>query len=483
MKLNKTIYPEYKEYEERIIQFGEGNFLRAFADWIIDKMNKELNYDSSVLVIQPRDNDTVYRLNNQDGLYTVLLSGIQNGKKKREKEIINCISRGLSTYKEYDEYLKSSENPNLRFMISNTTEAGIVYDEKDKLEDRPQESFPGKLTAFLYNRYKHFNGDPEKGLLFLPCELIERNGDELRRIILKISEDWELGNGFIDWIKSSNVFYNTLVDRIVSGYPSENIDEIQKRLGYIDDFIVEGEIFHLWVIEGPKEIQKEFPANKLNLNVLFVDDLTPYRERKVRILNGAHTSIVPVAYLHGLETVKQAVEDDIVGRYLREIIFDEIIPTLNLDKEELIAFANSVIDRFENPFMEHYLMDISLNSMSKFKTRVLPSLIEYSIREKKLPNKLVFSLAAMIYFYKGKRNDEKINIQDDPKILSIFEELWDNYSSGKTKIDKIVKTILGLEDLWEQDLNEIEGLTEKTSKYLKELVEEGIEESIIKVLK
>jgi len=482
LKLNKSIYDRYEEYPERIIQFGEGNFLRAFADWIIDKMNKETNFDSGVLVVQPRNKDKVYELNKQDGLYTLLLNGVENGKLIEEKEIINCINRGLNTYKEYDLYLKAAENPNIRFMISNTTEAGIAYNEDDKLDDRPPQSFPGKLTAFLYHRYKAFEGDPSKGLLLLPCELIDKNGDTLKEIVLKLAEKWNLEEGFIDWINDSNIFYNTLVDRIVPGYPKENTEEIEEELGYKDKFLVQGEVFHLWVIEGPKDIRKEFPVERLGLNVVFTDDLAPYRERKVRILNGAHTSMVPVAYLYGLNTVKESVEDNIVGQYIRSVIFDEIIPTLDLADDELAEFADAVIDRFKNPFIKHYLMDISLNSMSKFKTRVLPSLIEYVNRKDRLPQKLVFSLASLIYFYKGDRNGEKIELLDNPEYLQKLEELWGSYDETDQYMEYIVEEVLGLEELWETNLNGIKNLKDEVSRYLIDIQKNGLQNAIREIL-
>lgn len=483
MLLNKSIYKEYKQYPERIIQFGDGNFLRAFVDWIVDKMNKELDFNSGVLVVGPRNNDKVYRLNEQDGLYTLLLNGIEKGELKQETEVINCITRSFNTYKDYDEYLRAAENPDMRFMISNTTEAGIVYDENDKLDDRPQNSFPGKLTAFLYHRYKAFDGDLSKGLLHIPCELIDKNGEKLREIIIKLAYKWELEDGFIDWINKANIFYNTLVDRIVPGYPKEKAAEIEKELGYEDNYLVEGEYFHLWVIEGPKEIiKKEFPADTIGLNVLFVDDLTPYRTRKVRILNGAHTTMVPVSYLYGIDTVKESVEDETIGKFIKSAIFDEIIPTLDLPEAELASFAEAVLDRFRNPFIKHYLMSISLNSMSKFETRVLPSILEYKNRKNTLPTKLVFSLASLIYFYKGDRNGDKINLSDNPEILETYKELWSNFDGSDEYIRHIVETILGMKDLWNMDLNEIDGLTEKVAGYLASIVRSDIKKSIEEVM-
>jgi len=477
VKLNKNLYSEYKEYPIRVVQFGQGNFLRAFVDWIIDKMNKEAGFNSSVLVIQPRDKDEVYRLNEQDGLYTVILSGIENGQAKEEKVIINSIANGLNTYKEFDLYLKFAENPDIRFIVSNTTEAGIVYRKDDSIYDRPPESFPGKLTTFLYHRYKTFGGDPTKGLLVLPCELIENNGQTLKEIVLMLSKQWELGEGFESWIVNDNIFYNTLVDRIVPGYPKK-AKEIQKQLGYEDEFLVQGEAFYLWVIEGPGKIKDEFPAEKLGLNILFVDDLTLYRDRKVRILNGAHTSMVPVAYLYGLNTVREAIEDKTVGNFIKDLIYEEIIPSLDLKKEELIEFADSTIERFKNPYIEHKLLSISLNSMSKYKTRVLPSILEYRKRKGKLPRRLVFSLAALIFFYRGNRGDEGIDLSDEPNILELYNKLWTKYEESQENLGDIVEKILGLESLWEMNLNEVEGLAEQVLFYLKDIVEKGLKNSL-----
>lgn len=483
MRLNKSIYKEYKEYPERILQFGDGNFLRAFVDWIIHRMNEEVDFNSGVLVVGPRKNDRVYKLNQQDGLYTLLLKGIQKGKLIDEKHIINCITRGMHTYRDYDEYLKAAENPELRFVISNTTEAGIAYDEKDRLEDKPQNSFPGKLAAFLYHRYKHFKGDRSKGLIFLPCELIDKNGEELKKIIIKLAEDWNLEEDFIQWLEEANLFYNTLVDRIVPGYPKERAEEIQKELGYEDEFLVEGEHFHLWVIEGPQGIREEFPADQVEgLNVVFVDDLTPYRTRKVRILNGTHTSMVPVAYLYGLKTVKEAVDDELVGEFIRSAIFDEIIPAMDYSREESEEFANHVLDRFRNPFIKHYLMSIALNSMSKFETRVLPSILDYIEREGKLPEKLLFSLAALISFYKGERDGEKIELADNPEYLELYSKLWDGYDGSEEYLEHIVESVLGLKELWKQDLNEIEGLKDMVTKYLILIEDKGMEGALKEIV-
>lgn len=467
-----------KDYTEKVLQFGEGNFIRSFVDWIIDEMNKTDNFNGSVVVIQPRNNERMKMLNEQNGLFTLYLNGIKNGEAISEHSIISSISRGINTYSDYDEFLKVAENPELRFITSNTTEAGIVYEEKDRIEDRPQNSFPGKLTSFLHHRYQIFNGNMKRGFIFLPCELIDKNGEKLKEIILKLAKLWNLDEGFIKWINEANTFCNTLVDRIVPGYPKDKIEEITKELGYEDKLLVEGEQFHLWVIEGPKWVKEEFPADKAGLNVLFVDDLTPYRTRKVRILNGAHTSMVPVSYLYGKDTVREAVEDTVLGKFIQDTIYDEIIPTLELSKKELQDFAQAVLDRFKNPFIKHYLMSISLNSISKFKTRVLPSILQYQKINNKLPNRLVFSLAALIAFYKGDRDGVVIDLKDEEDILTLFQNLWASYDGSRQSLERIVEKVLGYEKNWEINLNKIDGLCQQVTDYLQVILEKGMQEAV-----
>lgn len=472
MQLNRSIYKEYKTYKERIIQFGEGNFLRAFVDWIIDEMNEKVGFNSSVAVVQPLENGRAEELNQQDCLYTLYLNGIKNNKPISEHKIINSISRGINPYKNYEEYIKLAENPDLRFIISNTTEAGISYSEGDTL-NKIQKSYPAKLTALLYHRFKAFNGSLDKGLIIIPCELIDNNGVNLKKFILQYSNEWNLENDFCNWIDQANTFCNTLVDRIVPGYPKDKIDEITKELGYTDMNLVEGEQFHLWVIEGPDWIKNEFPADKANLNVIFTDNQKPYRTRKVRILNGAHTVMTPVAYLYGIETVKEAIENDIIGKFVRQTIFDEIIPTLDLPSEELIKFANDVIDRFRNPYIKHFLMSISLNSMSKYETRVLPSLLKYVEQNKSLPKHLVFSLASMIVFYRG-----DIDVKDSGDIIALYKNAWGLFDGTKESICNVVKNILGYKDNWKMDLNEINGLSELTTEYVYSIITDGIKNAI-----
>ncbi|MBU3075778.1 tagaturonate reductase [Clostridium estertheticum] len=482
MNLNKETYKEYKQYPERVLQFGEGNFLRAFVDWQIDKMNKEAGFNGSVVVVQPIENGLVDKLNDQDGLYTLYLQGMNDGKAIAEHSVINSISRGINPYTQHDEYMKVAENKDLRFVFSNTTEAGIAYDEKDKLEDIPQKSFPGKLTALLYNRFKFFNGQKDKGLIMIPCELIDRNGDKLKEIILKYAKLWNLEGEFALWINEANTFCSTLVDRIVPGYPRDTIKEITEELGYVDNLVVVGEHFHLFIIEGPKWIENEFPASKAGLNVMFVEAMAPYRTRKVRILNGSHTSLVPVSYLYGLNTVAESVDHEVIGKFIRDTIYEEIIPTLDLPKEELSYYAKVVLERFMNPFVKHYLMSISLNSMSKYETRDLPSLLQFVKVKNELPKRLVFSLAALMEFYKGKRGEEIIKLSDDVDVLELYKTQWDKCDGSEVALRKLVTTILAYKKVWKMDLNEVKGLTEAVTHNLLNIEKIGIKEAIKEVL-
>ena len=482
MKLSKELYKEFKTYPEKVIQFGEGNFLRGFVDWQIDKMNEEANFNGSVVVVQPQEGGLIDMLNEQDGLYTLYLQGVQNGEAVKTHNIINSVSRGINPYRDYNEYLKLGENPEIRFIVSNTTEAGIAFDENDKLNEGCQKSYPGKLTALLYHRFVTFNGDSNKGFIIIPCELIDRNGEKLKEIVLKYAEIWNLGEDFVNWINKDNTFCCSLVDRIVPGYPRDTIDEVRAELGYDDNLVDVGEIFHLWVIEGPQSIKNELPIEKAGLNVKVVDDMTPYRTRKVRILNGPHTAMVPVAYLYGLETVGESVDHEVIGKYVHDVIYDEIIETLDFPHEELVEFADAIIERFQNPYVKHYLMSIALNSMSKYKTRDLPSLTEYLKRKGELPKKLVFSLAALIEFYKGKRGNENIELSDDEDILELYNTLWSNFDGTKEGLNKIVISVLAYEKNWGMNLNDIPNLTQEVTKYLESIESLGIKESIKIVL-
>jgi tagaturonate reductase len=459
---------------ERIIQFGEGNFLRAFIDWMMHEMNEKAGFNSSVVVVQPIDKGMVEVLNEQEGLYTLVAKGLKNGQPVKDVQLIKSISRGINPYTQFDEYLKLAENPEMRFIVSNTTEAGIAFNAEDKADMTPPKSYPGKLTSLLYHRYKTFNGDNSKGFIILPCELIDRNGDKLKKCILDYCDLWTLEDGFRTWLTSACIFTNTLVDRIVPGYNAETAKEVCEANGYDDKLVVEGEQFHLWVIEGPQAIKKELPFDKTGLNVLVVDDVTPYRTRKVRILNGPHTVMTPVAYLSGVEFVREAVEHPVIGKFINQAMYDEIVPALNMPKEELVNFANDIVDRFRNPFVKHALMSISLNSVSKYKARVLDTVKEYLDKKGQLPQKLVIALAALIVFYRGEIDGKTIAVQDEAFILTFFADVWGKYNAKAIDAAGIAKAVLANKEFWGEDLNEIKGLTDATANYLAQILDKGM---------
>lgn len=412
---------------ERVLQFGEGNFLRGFVDWMFDRLNKENNGDFGVVVVQPINvGPVVGFLNEQDGLYDLYLRGLTDGKKVEENRVVECITRGINPYTETDKFFECALNPELRYIVSNTTEAGIEYKSGQSGDDFENNTFPGRLAMFMKKRFDA--GLP--GFVLLPCELIDKNGDALKECVLKYADDFGYGEDFKKWIENENIFASTLVDRIVTGYPRDTAAEMEKQYGHLDNVIDTAEIFHLWVIECDKSVAEELPFTDIGLNVIWTDDVTPYKKRKVRILNGAHTMSVLAARLAGLETVGEMMNDEDFIKYINVGLFDEIIPTLDLPKEELVNFANDVIERFKNPFIKHYLLSIALNSVSKYKVRVLPSLLEYRNKFGSLPKVLTFGLAALIVFYKGTEANDDAEVMEFMKNASVEEilankSLWD----------------------------------------------------------
>jgi tagaturonate reductase len=490
MDLNVQKYPE--NIPERVIQFGEGNFLRAFADWMIHSLNKQNLFNGRVVVVQPINEGLSHMINEQDGLYTLLLRGLRDGKPVEEKEIINSISRCLNPYTQWDTYLKCAEDPLIEYVISNTTEAGITFDKEDKFENEPPISYPGKLTSYLYHRFQHFKADASKGMVILPCELIDRNGDNLKKAVLQYVELWNLPREFADWLVNNNHFLNTLVDRVVTGYPRDEITQITNSLGYQDSLVNTGELFHLWVIEGPKELSERLPFHKIGLNVVWTEDMTPHRTRKVRVLNGAHTASVPAAFLYGLETVGEMMDHEVMGKYVRQIIQDEIVPSIDLDKNMLVDFAQAVVERFQNPYIKHYLLSILLNSSSKFKARVLPSILEYYTLNGTLPKKLVFSLAALIAVYKdGKivgtamqaiRDQGEFIMKDDVWALEFFAAVWLNFDGSQQAANTVAEHVLKNTKLWAVDLSQTTGFVDCLGEYLYKITTNGIQKTVIELV-
>lgn len=417
--------------KEKFIQFGEGGFLRGFADWMLQIVNEKTDFDAGVAVVQPIKEGMCDTLTVQGCVYTHICRGAEGVNVRK----ISVISRCVKPYDSFGEYLALADNPNFRFVISNTTEAGICFDSRDSFDDRPAASFPGKLTQLLYRRFKNGLG----GFVFLPCELIDKNGAALREAVLKYAAHWQLGQAFTDWITRENIFCNTLVDRINTGCPRGESFE----LGYTDNMINTSEYFHLWVIEGYDRLFDEIPFDECGLNVILTDRLEAYRTRKVRILNGAHTSFVPYALLEGFETVKECVDDEKMNAFIRRCVYNEIIPTLDLPADELKSYADDVLRRFSNPYIKHYLSSIALNSVSKFKVRVLPSITAYIARFGKMPSALIFSFAKLIDFYRTDKTSDSPEVTEFMKTASVGD-------------------ILANTALWGEDLSY---LTEEVEKY------------------
>ena len=425
---------------ERIIQFGEGGFLRAFVDWIVQLTDEKTDFDASAVVVQPIEKGMCDMLEKQNCVYTLIMRGLKDGVPTVDKKVIDCISRTVQPYRDFDEYLKLAENSDFKFVVSNTTESGIAFNDSDRPDNAPNITFPAKVTMLLKKRFDL----GLNGFIFLPCELIEKNGQTLKKYVLEYAKLWNLGTDFEKWVEGENIFCNTLVDRIVTGYPrDEKID-----LGYEDNMLDTSEIFHLWVIEAKDDEQKilknEFPFEKAGLNIIVTDNLDRYRTRKVRILNGAHTSMIPYALLSKIETVGECMKDEKMSRFVKECVFDEIIPTLDLPTDELIDYANNVFERFSNPYIKHMCSSISLNSVSKFKVRVLPSILEYIKRKGEMPKRLLFSFARLIEFYKTDMPN------DDKDVMNFMKE-------------SDAKTILSNEKLWGEDLSY---LAPEIEKYL-----------------
>lgn len=456
---------------ERVIQFGEGNFLRAFVDWIISQINERTDFNGSVVVVQPIEKGLVDMLNSQDGLYHVNLQGMEKGQTVNSYRLIDVVSRAINPYRDFDDYEKLAELPDVRFVVSNTTEAGIAFDASCRLSDRPASSYPGKLTQLLYHRFRYFNGDPHKGLIIMPCELIFQNGHVLKKTIEQYIDLWNLGDEFRTWFETACRVYATLVDRIVPGFPKKEIDEIQRKLQYQDRMVVQGEAFHLWVIEAPEELEQEFPAGKAGLNVLFVPSEAPYHARKVTLLNGPHTVLAPVAFLSGIDIVRDACQHPVVGAYVRRVMFDELMETLDLPKPELMQFAEDVLERFNNPFVDHQVTSIMLNSFSKFATRDLPGLKVYLQRKGRLPEGIVMGLAAILTYYKGgvRADGVAYSPNDLPKIISFMQELW---ATGD--IRKLAEKVLAADWIWHENLNEIPQLTDRLVYYLQAIRQDGM---------
>ena len=471
-----------KERPIKVLQFGEGNFLRGFVDYMIDIANEKGEFDGDIVLVKPIEFGTLDRFRAQECQYTVSLRGIVDGEPTVLNRIVTSVADVVAAHEEYERYSSYAKLDTLRYIVSNTTEAGIVYDESDKLEMNPPKSFPAKLAKFLYERYQYFNGAMDKGLVMLPVELIDDNGIHLKECVLKQADNWNLEDSFKKWVNEACIFTSTLVDRIITGYPREEDKKLWEEWGYRDELIVTGEPFALWVIESEKDIRGEFPLDKAGLPVIFTDNQKPYKQRKVRILNGAHTSFVLASYLAGNDTVLESMKDELIYKFMRSTIFDEVIPTLSLPEKDLVDFAEAVTTRFNNPYVKHALLSISLNSVSKWRARCMPSFLGYIDKTGTLPKHLTFSLAALMAFYQGTeirdkalighRNGEEYNIMDDDAVLKYF-------AANSTKPSKeFAHGFLSNTAFFGQNLTQIEGLEDTVAAYLDEIANKGMRKTM-----
>jgi len=477
---------------ERIIQFGEGNFLRAFVDWIVWQMDRRTDFDASVVIVQPIAHGMTEQLEAQNCLYHVNLQGLVDGQPVNSLELIDSVSRTVNPYADHTAFLALAEQPDIRFVVSNTTEAGIAFDPTCRLSDAPPASYPAKLTQLLYHRFRAFGGDAQRGLIILPCELIFQNGHHLADCIRSYIDLWqdEMGTDsepFRQWFEQACYVCTTLVDRIVPGFPRRDIDAIQQRAGFADQMVVQAEAFHLWVIEAApnlplEQLAQEFPADKAGLHVVFTRDESPYHERKVTLLNGPHTILSPVAFLAGLNIVRDACQHETIGPFVRRVMYEELLPTLNLPEDELRRFADDVMERFCNPFVDHQLTSIMLNSLPKFQTRDLPGLKTYIERRGCLPQGIVLGLAAICIYYRGGQRADGTAIQpnDDPRIMQLLTDLW---ATGDAH--RVAEGVLAAKELiWHEhgDLNAIPGLTDLLAQDIQCILDHGMMETVKRII-
>lgn len=475
-----------EKFPERIVQFGEGNFLRAFVDWMVDEVNSRGVLRSQVVAVQPIRQGLASMLNEQDGVYTVLARGVQGGEVVESCRVVTAVSRALDAYANWEELKRLFTTRELRFVLSNTTEAGITYVAESLDLARTPESFPAKIAALLYVRYQALKGIATGGLVFLPCELIDANGTHLRACVLKHIAAWGLPADFAAWVGHSNHFLNTLVDRIVPGYPKAEAAAVCEKLGFEDRLIVTAEHFHLWVIEGLRELEQELPFARAGLNVVWTDRMAPYRNRKVRVLNGAHTSASLAAFAAGADTVLEMMKDPVLGEFVRRAVFEEILPYVDQPEKERQAYAAAVLERFQNPFIRHELLSISLNSVSKWRVRVLPSVQDAIKATGRPPELLTFSLAALLWFYRGTlahgvctgdRAGNAYPIKDDAAVLQTLTAAWAKQGAA-TEFGAFATDLLRRSELWGTDLTALPGFADLVATHLRSIATSGMRDAL-----
>jgi tagaturonate reductase len=477
-ELNRKNFPsELDNGVPKIILFGEGNFLRAFIGFIIEKLNVTTDFNGLITSVQPIEKGLGELINSQNGLYTIITKGVLNKKTINTFELIHILKEVINPYNDYEKYNKLATDKNYQIIISNTTEAGISCDDNDNFDDEPPKSYPAKLTKLLFNRYKA----KLNGFIFLPCELIENNGEVLKKTILQTAKKWQLSSEFIQWIKNENIFCSTLVDRIVPGYPKNDSDEICQKIGYTDKLLVNTEPFLLWVIkclaQEKQKILNVIPLDKFNDgNIIFTENLDTFRQRKVKLLNGPHTFMVPLGLLSNIETVKQVLENADLNELVKKVMKNEICPTIDLPENELENYSKSILERFSNPFVEHKLESIVLNSLSKWVTRLLPTLKTYYTKYNKLPQGIVFSYSALLQMY---ANADNYPVQDNEEFVNKIKNAFVN----EKDVLNAVKNILSMENIWGENLDKIPNFSKNITYNIELIRNTGIKDAIKKTLK
>lgn len=452
-KLNRQKAGVQTIHPIRILQFGAGKFLRGFWDWAIDELNNKTDFSGAVRVVKPTASGDYAALRSQEGVFRVYTRGLRNGEPLEEIHLSTCIQDILHPYREWSRFLASAEDPDTRIIFSNTTEAGIAYREEEHMPDQAPVTFPGKLTRWLFHRFTHLQDVTGADCHVIPSELIPDNGQALQKAVLKYAGQWSLGAAFTRWLVEHVHFYNTLVDRIVTDARDEQ-----------DQQAVQVEPYFFLAIEKGAELESILPLQKAGLSVLYPEDLEPYRKRKVRILNGLHTVITPLGYLNGFSTVRSVLEDPLWQIFVRRTLNREILPVLDGDPDEPAVYAEAVLERFLNPYLEHQLMDISLNSISKFRYRVWPTILEYHARFGHYPRHLIQAFVYLIHFYRGLRGEEPIELRDDPAFIRFFQEEWEKFEQGDGSWKALVQNILADTDLWGRNLSAEPGLLEAILK-------------------
>jgi tagaturonate reductase len=461
-----------KQYPVKILQFGTDNFLLGFADWLIQQTNDKVGFNAGVSVVQSNSNGDI--LTAQNGVFSVILKGIYKEEFIRKQYKIDVIQRVVNPAIDFESLLSEALNSDLQFIISNSIEGGIVFTPTDKLSTVAS-SFPGRLTQLLYHRYQH---KLNNNLLILPTELIEQNGVVLKSCIKKYAAHWSLPSEFNNWLDRHVTICNTLVDRIVSGFPNRSREAFYEELGYADELALEGEWFHLWVIDGPRWVEEVLPFKKAGLNVIHTHDLIPHRLRKVRILNGAHSCMACVGLLAGLGTIREAIDHPVIGAFIKRMIFDEILPNIPGDIFELEEFTDEVINRFRNRAIDHQLITITNDSFSKFNVRVLPSLLAQAEKSGTVPDRLAYSLAALFYFFGGAKTGKEIPLHERPEIIAFMKHVWEEGSRTKAGMEAICNKVFAQAHWWNNDLYKVAHLAERTGHYLFEIDQKGIIESL-----